>query len=102
MTARLTVICVAFVIMTSGCGGGGSGVTRYAISELSPFPGDVAAEPIAINASGQIVGFSVSSPGAYRAVMWQNGVISDLGIAGIAAGINDAGTIVGSTTDGRA
>lgn len=54
----------------------------------------------AINASGQIAGYSLMTGDAYHAVMWQSGKITDLGVfaAGdqsFATAINASGAVVG-------
>lgn len=49
----------------------------------------------AINNLGQIVGRVTGPDGRYRAVLWQDGGITDLGITGTANAINDLGEIVG-------
>src|SRR5207245_7914924 len=53
-----------------------------------------------INDRGQVVGESNTSSGSYRAFLWQNGTMTDLGTlpggtVSSASGINDLGQIVG-------
>lgn len=60
--------------------------------------------PLGINEKGQVVGWSMSRSGQYRAFLWDstNGIqdIGDLGGGNsMATGINDAGQIVGSSRD---
>ena len=54
---------------------------------------------LAINSSGQIVGYSFYSDGSSRATLWNNGVASNLASLGgadsVALAINDSGQIVG-------
>jgi probable HAF family extracellular repeat protein len=50
-----------------------------------------------VNNLGQVVGHSSSNTFTH-AFLWQNGVMSDLGIAGTARAINDAGLITGHFT----
>src|SRR5262249_37300427 len=54
-----------------------------------------------INASGQVAGYSDTPEGGGRAVLWQNGKITDLGAlpggkASRALAINNSGDVVGS------
>lgn len=53
----------------------------------------------AINARGQVVGYSLTSNGQTHAFLWQDGVMTDLGTLGgsnsSALGINSAGRVVG-------
>lgn len=74
--------------------------------QLPPFPGDPDGAAVAINNNGQVVGISgtcdqaVGRFSAKHAVLWQNGIITDLGNLGGAAwntpdAINNRGQIVG-------
>jgi probable HAF family extracellular repeat protein len=83
--------------------------------DLGTLPGDSLSIAWGINEQGVIVGQSINADGSSRAVMWQNGVMTDLNTL-IAPGpltlvyandINDAGEIVGGaynayTTDSPA
>src|SRR6185503_18442143 len=56
-----------------------------------------------INSSGQVVGYGVSATaGYYRAFIWQDGVMTELGTLGgccsYGRGINAAGQVVGEST----
>jgi probable HAF family extracellular repeat protein len=76
------------------------------MQELPPLPGDSTSAATAINDLGQVVGISgdcgvaVGSVSAKHAVLWQNGIPTDLGNIGGDAwntptAINNHGTIVG-------
>lgn len=70
----------------------------YSVTDLGVLPGHARSEAVAINNLGQVVGFSLV-PGTtdYRAFLFSNGRLQDLGTAGweasVAADINDAGQI---------
>jgi probable HAF family extracellular repeat protein len=77
-----------------------------AITQLSPIPGDPDSAATAINDKGQVVGISglcsnaVGGASAEHAVLWQNGVPTDLGNIGGHAwntpvALNNRGEIVG-------
>jgi probable HAF family extracellular repeat protein len=86
------------------------------MTDLGALPGDTASVARAINKRGQVVGNSAPLPLGFfgdcpttprqvepwHAALWDSGVITDLGTFGgifsIAKGINDHGTIVGSST----
>jgi probable HAF family extracellular repeat protein len=64
-------------------------------------PGQGFSTANAVNDAGQIVGTSALGTGEFRAVMWENGVIRDLGISQSDANdINERGDVVG-TAGGR-
>lgn len=66
--------------------------------------GYVNSRAMAINDSGQVVGYGISSGTTYHAILWQNGTATDLGSLSTgnseALAINNAGTIVGYSVDG--
>src|SRR5438034_10649785 len=56
-----------------------------------------------VNEAGQIVGGTTDASGYQRAFLWENGVMTDLGVQpdGSALAINDKGQIVGTMTGER-
>jgi probable HAF family extracellular repeat protein len=77
------------------------------ISPLPTYPGDPIGEAYAVNNKGQIAGYSGVCFQQNHALLWQNGVATDLGNLGLALGtyatdINNKTQIVGSsrTADG--
>ena len=73
----------------------------YEIIDLGTFGGSGSA--LAINARGQVVGWSEIAPGTPHAFLWEDGVMQDLGaLAGgssWASAINSRGDIAGVSTD---
>ena len=76
------------------------------MQELPPLPGDSTSAATAINESGQVVGISgicdvaIGRFSARHAVLWQNGIPTDLGsLGGVAwntpTAINNSGVVVG-------
>lgn len=59
---------------------------------------------VAINDRGQVIGTSSTASGRYHAFIWQDGVMTDLGVLpgksnSKAAAINDRGQVVGDSDD---
>ena len=91
----------------AGWRGGSSGMRAFVRSGsstriLAPLPGDVASLASDVNRSGTAVGWSTNSIGDARAVVWRNGVPTNLAAGGsqrpsisLAFAINDANQIVG-------
>ncbi len=66
---------------------------------LNPLSGATDSEAHGINAGGEVVGSSVSckfDACVYRATLWSEGLIRDLGTYGRAWAINDAGRVIGT------
>jgi probable HAF family extracellular repeat protein len=86
--------------LLEACGSGSQG-PRYTVVDLG-FPGNGPSNA-RLNNAGQVVMtyYDTEAPGRLRAVLWQNGVATDLGTqAGSpkeygASSLNDAGTVVG-------
>jgi probable HAF family extracellular repeat protein len=80
-------------------------VPAYSITDLGTLPGDTTSAAFAINASGQVVGYSGDEFGEAdaRPVLFSGGTVTPLGFAdpqdfdGIALGINGGGQAVGFT-----
>jgi probable HAF family extracellular repeat protein len=81
------------------------------MQELPPLPGDSTSAATAINDQGQVVGISgacgiaVGSVSARHAVLWENGVPTDIGNLGgttwnTPTAINNHGTVVGFSLPG--
>jgi probable HAF family extracellular repeat protein len=76
---------------------------RYRVIDLGVPPGAVASAAVAINNSGQVVGYANDSSGAPRAFIWSRTTgIQELGTLGgntsVATGINSAGHVTGYST----
>lgn len=92
-TAALVLACVAIPAFAGPI---------YLAEELLPLPGDYFVQARAINAEGQVVGYSRSSEGRNSAVLWDAGAVIDLspdatvGHGDVANDISDFGQIVGT------
>jgi probable HAF family extracellular repeat protein len=64
------------------------------MTDLGTLPVGLHSSASGINAAGQVVGSSDDDEGETHAVIWQGGVIRDLGI-GRAVEINNRGQVVG-------
>ncbi|MGA2052004.1 MAG: immunoglobulin domain-containing protein, partial [Opitutales bacterium] len=78
----------------------------FAIMDLGTL-GGADSEALGLNASGQVVGVSITTPGANHAFVWSAGTMTDLGVlpggsSSEAIGINNAGQITGSGDIGEA
>ncbi len=71
---------------------------NYVMTILPPVDGGTAAQAEAINANGEVAGYSVVN-GNGEATVWQGGMAIDLG-EGVADAINDAGIAAGYVNDG--
>ncbi len=77
----------------------------YRLIDLGALPGDVGSLAVDINDNGQVVGSSTTSAGAHRAVLWDKGTITELGMLqsddgySAAHAINNQGEIVGLSGD---
>ncbi len=78
---------------------------QYSIVDLGTLPGGGFSNALNVNDRGQIVGLSGAADGTMHAVLWDNGVVIDLGTLGgtssAAWDINNRGQIVGES-DNRA
>jgi probable HAF family extracellular repeat protein len=81
--------------------GTASAASQYTITDLGVLPGGSASVATAINANGQIAGFSDVSGGDSHAFLYSAGTLSDLGTLpdgtyADAAALNDSGQVVGT------
>jgi probable HAF family extracellular repeat protein len=78
----------------------------YAITDLGTLPGGTDSFATVVNASGQVTGWASSRSSPARAILYDNGTLTDLGTLGgptsYGNGINNLGQVVGSadTSDG--
>jgi probable HAF family extracellular repeat protein len=74
---------------------------QYQVVKLPSIPGGTQARGMAINSQGWVAGWSNQADGTRRAVLWRNGVLTDLNTLGGPSstvpwpGLNDEGTVVG-------
>jgi probable HAF family extracellular repeat protein len=83
-----------------------SATAQYQVVKLPSIPGATQARAMAINRQGWVAGWSNQADGSRRAVLWKNGVLTDLNTLGGPSstvpwpGLNDAGTVVGISQTG--
>jgi probable HAF family extracellular repeat protein len=95
MMKRFAICLVAmFVCVASTL----AGDIKYAITDLGNLTGNNESEATGINASGQVVGYSILD-GTQHAFLYSNGSMQDLGLWA-PNGINNNGQIVGSCWSG--
>ena len=78
------------------------------LRSLGKFPGDIRSAAFGINDNNQVVGLSRGGPFGLRAVLWENGTMTDLNDLTLpgsphllfANDINDRGEFVGEALDG--
>src|SRR6266704_2464509 len=74
-------------------------VSQITVTDLGTLGGDLTSRAFAINALGQVVGYSNTASGAKHAFLWANGTMQDLGTLGGevsgASGINRLGQVAG-------
>jgi probable HAF family extracellular repeat protein len=79
---------------------------QYEVVKLPSIPGGTQARGMAINRQGWVAGWSNQADGTRRAVLWKNGVLTNLNTLGGPSstvpwpGLNDAGTVVGISHTG--
>ncbi|MCC5621530.1 DUF3466 family protein [Nostoc sp. CHAB 5715] len=81
-------------------------VPYYSIVDLGTLPGYDASISTGINKLGQVVGYSAKGDGSsFRAFLWENGVIKDIGTLGgdgsVAWDVNNSGKVVGGAHTGK-
>ena len=100
MQAKLSNFALLAGVCLSGIGMSRSvHAQAYSLTGLGPVPGDTGSHAIAINNSGQVVGWSSSGntvPGDDVATLWNGGTPTALG-PGHALAINNYGEIAGSS-----
>jgi len=90
---------VAAMLLTPGAA---TALPMYTITDLGNLPdGNLSSSAVGINNHGQVVGTGFTITGDFRAVLYQDGVVTDLGalpggFRSQASGINDHGQVVGT------
>jgi probable HAF family extracellular repeat protein len=88
----------------SGCGTARAALPDYTVVDLGVLGGEGSeSQATAVNALGQVVGWSGTAAGDTHAFLYQGGVMTDLGAlpggtTSYAAGVNDSGRVVGRST----
>jgi probable HAF family extracellular repeat protein len=93
------VIVSGLAAATLLVGAAGAGARAYTITDLGTLAG-TSSFGSDINNRGQVVGSSSTASGSFDAALWQDGLVTDLGIlegdtTSAALGINDRGQVVG-------
>jgi probable HAF family extracellular repeat protein len=86
-----------------------AGTPRYTVVKYPASLGGTQSRGMAINRRGVVAGWSDQADGSRHAVIWRNGVITDLGTLGAPGssstvpwlGLNDRGTVVGISQTSR-
>ncbi len=103
MARRLLTIVAALSIGFFGAGvGAGWAASLFHVTDLGTLGGKSSCA-MAINESGQVVGYSATASGDSHAFLFSNDRMTDLGTLGgkgdsAAYGINDAGQVVGTAS----
>lgn len=96
--AMAGIVAIAAVL---AFGGFVSAAPRSAVAVALPnLPGGTSSSAAAVNDAGQIVGWATTAAGTQHAVVWDHGVITDLGTLpggtySAATGVNDKAQVVG-------
>lgn len=96
---QLRSVCLVVALLLGGLSTQAASRPRYEIVDLGTIPGGgYPAQGTDINNSGQITAIARGSNLFYRACIYENGALRDLGIGtnGSGAQINDAGAMIGS------
>lgn len=108
-TSQATAINALGTVVVNHFGAASTAATwqNGALRALGALPGGLGTQANGINASGQVVGSGSNAAGKLRAVIWNNGIASSLGILGSRSGeiafssakaINDGGQVVGNAS----
>jgi len=96
---RTTSVALAVCFLFSEVAENASGQVQYTLTDLGMLPGGTWSEAGVINNSGQIVGTARDSSGNYKAFLYSNGTMQDLGTLGgnqsKANCINNSGQVAG-------
>ena len=80
---------------------------QYEVVRLPSIPGGTQSRGMAINSQGWVAGWSNQADGTRRAVLWKNGMLTNLNTLGGPSstvpwpGLNDEGTVVGISQTGE-